>query len=261
MLRVVIVDDEAPARARLARLLAAHADVQVVGHAADGPAALQEVAARQPDCLLLDVQMPGPSGLDVAASLPEPRPALVFVTAHGQYALPAFETAALDYLVKPVSPERLARALDRVRAQRSGRPGAVPQPPAHLLVPDARGRLCVLPVAHLTWLEAADNYVVLHTRPDEPAPLLLRRPLTALLADLGDGFARCHRSAAVALAQVASMGPVGEGSEALVHLHDGTSVRCSRTHRQALLARLAGLAGLAPSSVPGSPPGSPTVPR
>ena len=235
-MRVLIVDDEAPARARLARLLAAHADVEITGHAADGEAALRAVADQSPALVLLDVQMPGIDGLDVAASLPDPAPAVVFVTAHDRYALQAFEHAALDYLLKPVEPERLARALQRVR-ERAAAPARAPRPPRQLLVPDHRG-LRVVPVADVAWLEAAGNYVVLHVQPRDPAPPLLRRPLAALLDDLGPGYVRCHRSVAVALAQVAAVEP-REGGEADVKLRDGTVVRCSRTHRRALLERLA----------------------
>ena len=118
-MRVLIVDDEAPARERLRRLLLAFEDVHVVGEARDGEEALQQVAALAPDAVFLDVQMPGASGLDVAASLPEPPPALVFVTAHDRYAVQAFDSAALDYLLKPVEPDRLARAVQRLRAPRA----------------------------------------------------------------------------------------------------------------------------------------------
>jgi len=185
-MRVLIVDDEPPARERLRRLLLAFPGVEVVAQARDGEEALAAIAAHAPDALFLDVQMPGPSGLDVAASLPEPAPAVVFVTAHDRYALQAFEAAALDYLLKPVEPERLARAVQRLHARL-----AAPRPPlrpAQLLVPD-RGRTQVVAVADLLWLEAADNYVVLHTA--ERAPLL-RRTLSGLLDDLGEGFVRTH---------------------------------------------------------------------
>ena len=109
-MRVLIVDDEAPARERLRRLLTHHADVLVVGEAQDAGEALRRVDELAPDLLLLDVQMPGASGLDLAASLPDPAPAVIFVTAFDRYALQAFDVAALDYLLKPVEPERLERA-------------------------------------------------------------------------------------------------------------------------------------------------------
>lgn len=230
-LRLLIVDDEPPARARLRHLLAAHADVQVVGEAGDAAQALALCAEGAPDALLLDIRMPGTDGLDLAASLPDPRPAVVFVTAHGEHALAAFDAAALDYLLKPVSPERLAQALERLRA-RSGPPAARPAP-SQLLIPD-RGRLHVVPVAEIRWLEAADNYVVVHAPGRAP---LLRRTLAGLLQDLGPGFVQTHRSAAVALAAVQDVSPL-DGGEARVRLHDGSEVRCSRQRRSELLARL-----------------------
>ncbi len=234
VLRLLIVDDEAPARARLRRMLAVHADVQVVGEACGGEEALQQVQALQPDALLLDIQMPGTGGLDVAASLPDPAPALVFVTAFDQYALPAFDAAALDYLLKPVEPERLARALQRLRERVPLAPRAVAPPPAQLLIPD-RGRTHVVPVAEILWLEAADNYVVVHTA--ERAPLM-RRTLLALLQDLGDDFVRTHRGAAVAIARVATVQARERGDSVLL-LHGGQQVPCSRGHRAGVLRALA----------------------
>ena len=234
VLKLLIVDDEAPARARLRRLLAAHADVVVVGEAAGGEEAIQQVHALRPDALLLDIQMPGCSGLDVAASLPDPAPALVFVTAFDHYALPAFDAAALDYLLKPVEPERLARALQRLRERAARSARAAAAPPAQLLIPD-RGRTHVVPVAQILWLEAADNYVVVHTA--ERAPLM-RRTLQALLQDLGDAFVRTHRGAAVAIARVASVQARERGDSVLL-LHGGQQVPCSRGHRAGVLQALA----------------------
>ena len=236
-MRVLIVDDEAPARERLRRLLAAFDDVRVVGEARDGEEALSQVATLAPDALFLDVQMPGASGLDVAASLPEPAAAVVFVTAYDHYALPAFDTAAIDYLLKPVAPDRLARAVQRLRERGAARRLATHPPPAQLLIPD-RGRTPVVTVADILWLEAADNYVVVHTPARAP---LMRRTLAGLLADLGDAFVRTHRGAAVALAHVQQLQPLGKG-DSLVVLRGGASVPCSRQYRAALRARLAGTA-------------------
>src|SRR5664279_670581 len=112
-MRVLIVDDELPARQRLSRLLSRFDDIQVVGEAIDGEEALRQIAELQPDVVFLDVQMPGISGLDVAISLPEPAPVIIFVTAFEHYAVGAFDVAAFDYLPKPVEPERLARCLQR----------------------------------------------------------------------------------------------------------------------------------------------------
>lgn len=230
-MRVLIVDDEPPARARLVRLLAAHADVQVVGEAEDAAAALAQVARLQPDVLLLDIRLPGTDGLDLAASLPDPRPVVVFVTAHADHALDAFDADARDYLLKPVAAERLARALQRLRA----RAPSLPRPaPDRLLIAD-REHLHVVPVADIRWLEAADNYVVVHTATRAP---LLRRTLGGLLQDLGPAFVQTHRSAAVALAHVLRV-EAGVGGDAVVHLDGALQVRCSRARRAELMARLA----------------------
>lgn len=236
-MRLLIVDDEAPARARLRRLLAAIDGAEVVGEAADGEQALSLVEQWQPDALLLDVQMPELDGLSVAASLPDDGPAVIFVTAFDAYALQAFDARALDYLLKPVEPERLARALQRVRPRAPPRsPPRAPLPPlplSQLLVPTRQG-LQVLRVADIEWIAAADNYVTLHAPGRE---LLLRRTLAGLLADLGEGFVRVHRSAAVALARVAEVMPNDKG-DAVLRLASGAEVACSRAFRAALVERL-----------------------
>ena len=233
-MRILIVDDEAPARLRMARLLQAFADVDVVGQARDGHEALQMVVSLRPDALLLDVQMPGPDGLAVAASLAEPAPAVVFVTAYDHYAAQAFDTEAVDYLLKPVEPERLARAMERLRARLLA-PGrtVAPVPPSQLLIADL-GRVHVVSVADIGWLEAADNYVVVHHAQGAP---LLRRTLAGLLADLGPAFVRTHRGAAVALAHVAQVQRLPKG-DAAVLLRGGARVPCSRQYRAAFMAGL-----------------------
>lgn len=232
-MRVLIVDDEAPARARLRRLLVQHPDVELVGEAQDAAEALRLVGELAPQLLLLDIQMPGASGLDLAASLPEPAPAVVFVTAYDQYALQAFDVAALDYLLKPVEPQRLARALQRLRDAPGTASVAKRPPPMQLLIADG-GRTHIVRVPDILWLEAADNYVVVHTA--ERAPLM-RRTLAALLCDLGHDFVRTHRSAAVALAHVTGVSPRHKG-DATVQVQGGATLPCSRSYRAQLLARL-----------------------
>ena len=116
MIRVLIVDDEAPARSRLRQLLASHADAEIVAEAETGVQAMELARQLNPDLVLLDIQMPGCSGIDVAASLPQPRPNIIFCTAFDQHAVDAFELHAVDYLLKPISRVRLAQALDRVRS-------------------------------------------------------------------------------------------------------------------------------------------------
>src|SRR5438270_8270250 len=117
-MRVLIVDDEQPTRLRLRQLLAAHPDVEVAGEAENGTQAMERVAGLRPDVVLLDIQLPGASGIDVAACLPEPRPYIVFCTAYDQYAVEAFELHAVDYLLKAVARARLAEVLQRLRGLR-----------------------------------------------------------------------------------------------------------------------------------------------
>ncbi|MFN0186157.1 MAG: LytR/AlgR family response regulator transcription factor [Aquabacterium sp.] len=242
-MRVLIVDDEPPARARLRRLLAVYPAVEVVGEAGDAVQALAAVATLTPDLLLLDVQMPGGSGLDVAASLPDPAPRIVFVTAFDRYALPAFEAAALDYLLKPVDPARLARSVARWATALPAR-AAVPSP-QRLLIAD-RGRTLVIETAGIVRLEAADNYVELHTQAQGQP--LMRRTLAALVADLGPRFVRIHRRHAVAVDQVLALQPRARG-DALLRLHDGTELPVSRAFRAPLVQALQGWpAGIAPDS-------------
>jgi two-component system LytT family response regulator len=112
----LIVDDEQPARERLRRLLRAFEDLEVIDEAGDGEEAIEKIVGLAPDLVLLDIQMPGCSGMEVAASLPSPRPRIIFCTAYDEYAVDAFEVHAVDYLLKPVNRARLARALDRVRS-------------------------------------------------------------------------------------------------------------------------------------------------
>ncbi|HWR52255.1 MAG TPA: response regulator [Bryobacteraceae bacterium] len=115
MIRTLIVDDEAFARERLRQLLAAIGGVEIVGEAANGEQAIDRIAGLRPDLVLLDIQMPGASGLEVAACLPRPRPRIIFCTAFDQYAVDAFELNAVDYLLKPVNRVRLTHAIDRLR--------------------------------------------------------------------------------------------------------------------------------------------------
>ncbi len=114
-IRALIVDDEQPARERLAQLLGPLPDVEIVAEAEDGEEAIEKIAEHAPDVVFLDIQMPGCSGIEVAASLPSPRPKIIFCTAYDEYAVDAFELHAVDYLLKPVNRARLAKALSRVQ--------------------------------------------------------------------------------------------------------------------------------------------------
>jgi len=226
-MRALIVDDEVPARLRLRRLLEG-AGVTVVAEAGDAPDARRQLAVHAPDVLFLDICMPGVSGMELAASLPQPAPPVVFTTAHDSYALPAFDTGAADYLLKPFDAARLDRALARVRARLAPAPR-----PAQLLVPE-RGVTTVVPVADIGWIETADNYVILHTIKGQP---LLRTTMGALLAELGPGFVRCHRRAAVQAARIERVLARPHGDCELL-LANGMRVPCSRQYRAAVMAAL-----------------------
>jgi two-component system, LytTR family, response regulator len=232
--RALIVDDEALARSKMLRMLRAFPDVEVVGEASDGAAALALTLQLRPDVIFLDVQMPGVDGFDVAASLPDDAPALVFVTAFDQYALRAFDTHATDYLLKPVEPERLERAVQRLRDSVRGATRPRIGAPTQLMIAD-RGQTHVVRCTDIEWLETAGNYVTLHL---PGRTLLIRRTLVSLLNDLDALFARTHRGAAVALAAVATVRPCSKG-DAIVTMRSGAEVPCSRQHREALMQRLA----------------------
>lgn len=241
-MRVLIVDDERPARDKLRRLLAREAGIAAIEEARDGVEALQLTASFAPDVLFLDIQMPEVSGIDVAASLPSPAPLVVFVTAYDDYAVRAFDACAVDYLLKPYDSERLQRALQRVRERLLVRTPAAPQPgatalagqPVRQLLVTQRGVTQIVRTDQIAWLETADNYVVLHTPSGSP---LLRQTLSGLLATLGPAFIRCHRRAAVRLACVTSMAVDDKGDGELI-LAGGMRAPLSRQHRAAIAAAL-----------------------
>lgn len=227
-MRMLIVDDEPPARDKLRRLLLQRPGIEIVGEAGDAIEALELVRRLAPDALFLDIQMPEVSGIELAASLPDPAPLVVFVTAFDRYAIDAFDTGAIDYLLKPYDEARLLRSLDRVRERMEAR--AIPAQPAlpvtQLLVSE-RGVTRVVRVADIEWIETADNYVVLHTAAAQP---LMRQTLGGLLEKLGPGFVRCHRRAAVQTAWIESIVALGKGDCELV-LRSGARVPCSRQYR------------------------------
>lgn len=238
-MRILIVDDERPARDKLRRMLASELGIDAIEEARDGVEALELLPAFAPDVLLLDIQMPEISGLDVAASLPSPAPLVVFVTAYDDYAIRAFDANAIDYLLKPYDQPRLQRALQRVRErlalQRPAQQAAAPELPAvtQLLVPERSGTR-VVRVDQIQWIETADNYVILHTDEGEP---LMRQTLAGLLDRLGPRFVRCHRRAAVQLSWIASIVNLDKGDGELI-LHNGARVPCSRQYRADVMARL-----------------------
>ena len=225
-MRVLIVDDEPAARARLRRLLAAETDVAELLEAPDAPAALAlvQALAAPPDVALLDIEMPGGNGVQLAAALREAGVrCVIFSTAHAEHALQAFELAAVDYLLKPYAAERLAAALVRVR-ETLARPTA---PVGEWWVDGERVRL-----ADVQWISAADNYIELHL---PPRCLLERATLAEALMRPGWAarFLRVHRSHAVNPAHVQRIERLGSG-EAVLSLSGGQTLRVSRGYRAAL---------------------------
>jgi two-component system LytT family response regulator len=247
--RVLIVDDERPARDKLRRMLEREPGVEAIDEARDGVDALQRIDQFRPDACFLDIQMPEVSGLELAASLPAPAPLIVFVTAFDQYAIRAFDANAIDYLLKPFDLARLQRALGRLRERLQAAPVAAPvaaaafapglaafgeiHPVRQLLVSE-RGVTRVVRIEQIGWIETADNYVVLHCPPEHP---LMRQTLAGLLDKLGPGFARCHRRAAVQLSWIDSVIALDKGDCELV-LRGGARVPCSRQYRASVIEKL-----------------------
>ncbi|USX23252.1 response regulator [Oxalobacteraceae bacterium OTU3REALA1] len=244
-IRILIVDDERPARDKLRRMLELEPDIGAIEEARDGVQALEMLPSFAPDVVLLDIQMPEIGGLEVAASLPSPAPLVVFVTAYDEYAIHAFDANAIDYLLKPYDQQRLQRALRRVRerlgamapaALAVATPAAAPAPlPAitQLLVPE-RGGTRIVKVEQIQWIETADNYVVLHTADGDR---LMRQTLAGLVENLGPRFQRCHRRAAVQLDWIRSVQALDKGDCELI-LRGDARVPCSRQYRPELMARL-----------------------
>ena len=241
--RTLVVDDEAPARRRIRRLLAEEEGMTVVGECGDGESAVAMIAAERPDLVFLDVQMPERDGFDVVtAILPASLPAILFVTAYDRYALRAFEVHAVDYLLKPFTGERFRTALGRAReriASRTQDPALASFATALRIRPSYLSRVAVrsgartvfVELAAVDWLEAADNYVRLHVKQRE---FLVRETLAALEAQLDpDRFVRIHRSAIVQVDRIAEMRATSHG-DAEVVLRDGRRLAASRTWRDRL---------------------------
>jgi two-component system response regulator AlgR len=206
-LRVVIVDDEPLARLRLRTLVQANPEprAEVVGEAGDVQQAQRLLQAVPCDLVLLDIVMPGGHGLKLADDLrrqaaPQPAPMVVFVTAHAEHALRAFEVDAADYLTKPVRRERLQAALLRVAQRRASAPAMGALGP--VLVVSDRGRVLRVPVADVVYLKAELKYVTLCSRHGQ---WLLDEPLAELEQRLGPGFLRVHRNAVVAVDAVRAL--------------------------------------------------------
>ena len=240
-MRALIVDDERLARNELRRLLAAHADIEIVGEAVDAEDAGGKVAALRPELLFLDVQMPGADGFSLLEQLEPPLPLVVFTTAYDEFALKAFEFNALDYLLKPVDPNRLVAALEKVRLRGPGPAGGSAAVPAHRLTLEDKvfvreGERCwFVPVKNIRLLESEGNYTRLYF--DDQKPQLFRS-LSAMEERLEPRhFFRANRKQVINLAWVEGIEPWFSGG-LLVKLKGGLKVELSRRQAQDFRERM-----------------------
>lgn len=233
-LRILVVDDEAPARERLRRMLAETAGTTVVGEAADGAEALVHCAALAPDVVLLDIRMPGMDGIEVArhlATLASP-PAVIFTTAYDEYAVEAFETQAVGYLLKPVRQEKLEKAV-RHAARRAGPQLLAVAAGARL--GRRRSQICVrlgdqlrlVPVADVLYFAADQKYVTIRHRGGSD---LVDEPLRALEEEFAPDFVRIHRNSLVALAHVRAVERDAEGRHVVRFKDCDDALPVSRRH-------------------------------
>jgi len=231
MLRAMIVDDEPLARSNVAHLLARDPAVSVVAQCGSADEALAALPVARPDLVFLDVEMPECDGFGLLERLGTAPPfAIVFVTAHHQFALRAFEVGALDYLLKPFDDQRFERVLERVK-ERLRAPGET----RRFIIRNG-GTLDVVKFADIEWIEASDYYTTLHAA---GRTHMLRRSLSELEGELAPhGFHRIHRSAIVNLERVRAL-QLREDGEYEVVLDSGQRLRMSRRYRKTILDKLA----------------------
>jgi two-component system LytT family response regulator len=242
-LRVLIVDDEPPARDRIREVIEDLPDLAVVGEAGDGAGAAQAIVELRPDLVFLDVRMPETDGFGVLAALPEQDlPLVIFVTAFDAYAARAFDVHAVDYVVKPFDRERLCAAVARARERRRSAQAqqleglldalAPQRPVLERVLVRTGSRFEFVRIAEVDWIEAAGNYVTLHVGRRTP---LVRQTLNGFERQLDRSrFRRIHRSLIVNLDRIREIRP-SSGGEYEALLQDGSVLRVSRSYRHNLL--------------------------
>jgi two-component system LytT family response regulator len=242
-IRVLLVDDEPLARAGLDAILQEEPDLTVVGESRSGAEAIEAIAALEPDVVFLDIGLPDLDGFEIVDRIARRhRPEIVFVTAHSDRALRAFEVQALDYLTKPLRRARVreavARARERVRLGRLDRlPGPAAPAPTGPIALKAGGRVQLVDPSSIEWIGADDDHVVVHGARKET--WRVREPLQEITRRLDPArFVRIHRSTVVRLSAIRELQPWFHGDYIAV-LHSGTQLRLSRTYRD-VLARLVG---------------------
>ncbi len=243
-MKLLIVDDELPARQRLVAMLSGLADIVVVGEAANGREAVEKASALAADAVLMDIAMPVMDGLEAARHLArlEPRPAVIFCTAYDEHALAAFEAAAVDYLVKPVRQERLVEALERARRSRTPAassppadvPGALQRQRSHLAA-RMRGNLRLIPIEDVHYLLAEEKYVLVqHARGED----LIEESLKSLELEFSDRFQRIHRNCLVANDEFLELRRMPDGQVQAILRHGKTPLEVSRRCLPTLRERL-----------------------
>lgn len=255
-IRTIIVDDEGLARDTLQLLLGKHKEIEVVAACENGKEAIDAIHKFQPDLVFLDIQMPEVNGFEVIAEVgPEKMPVVIFATAYDQYALRAFQAAALDYLLKPFDDERFEQALDRailqIRQQKSSELGAklvhligaqkaesldtepiekptlLPETYLERIMVKERGSIFFIKVEDIVWIEAAGDYISIHTTEKSH---LIRETMAGLLAGLNPRkFVRIHRSSIVSVEHIKELKPYFHG-DYIVILKNGKELKLSRRY-------------------------------
>jgi two-component system LytT family response regulator len=259
--RALIVDDEELGRRMLRSLLASDHDVEVIGEAASAPEARRKITEQQPDLVFMDIEMPGGSGIELLHDMGEAMPYVIFVTAHPEFALPAFEVRAFDYLIKPVQQQRFSGSVLRAKrriaerrvaglaAQIAGaavgmngdKPAGAAAPatkyPNQMMI-RIRRRMFSLEVSDIAWIQGASQYSRVHTKNGE---YLLSRTLASLECELDPKrFFRIHRSAIVNVAHVREVRSSGDGRYN-IYLHGGQALPMGRARREILEKLLSGI--------------------
>jgi two-component system, LytTR family, response regulator len=246
-INTLIVDDEPLARDRVKRFLRDENDIKVIGECGNGKEAISAIREKRPELVFLDIQMPEKNGFEVVKALDQKSlPAVIFVTAYDQYALQAFDVHALDYLLKPFNRDRLHKAVAHARDQiATKRIGNLDERLSSLiadlrsekkylerLVVKSVGRVFFLKVDEIDWIEAAGNYVKLHSGRDAH---MIRETMNGIEAKLDpDKFLRIHRSTVVNIDRIKELHPMFSGDYAVI-LRNGTELALSRNYRERLL--------------------------
>jgi two-component system LytT family response regulator len=245
-IRTLIVDDMLLARNRVKRHIEDDPDIEIIGEASGGQAAIDAIRALRPDLVFLDVQMPEIGGFEVLEAIgAEAMPVVIFVTAYDQFALRAFDVHALDYLLKPFDAHRMARAVTRAKRAIAGRtPGPTAEKlrallaemgggkHARRLVIKANSRTVFLPVDDIDYIEAAGNYLRIQAGADSH---MIRDKISDMEQRLDPrGFARIHRSTIVNIERIKEMHPLFNGDQTVV-LKGGKRLTMSRTYREAVM--------------------------